>query len=176
MHVYHRNRSALVTFQQHDDSHGHTPSYYPKDQCSGPRHCRYVRPGHLHPRPALSSPPPSAWNGPPDHQLKKIFRCAGRQVKLLLWRRLCFRREGAPQKGREFVQKAPLAELVPQCSIAPSSSRAGQSCSSFLCPDGTSAEELRLPALSCRMSAHWPSLRSWLLRRHAPSCSLACTR
>ena len=56
-----------------------------------------------------------AWNGPPDHQLKKIFRCAGRQVKLLLWRRLCFRREGAPQKGREFVQKAPLAELVPQC-------------------------------------------------------------
>ena len=109
---------------------GHTSSYYPKDQCSGPRHCRYVRPGHLHPRPALSSPPPSAWNGPPDHQLKKIFRCAGRQVKLLLWRRLCFRREGAPQKGREFVQKAPLAELVPQCSIAPSSSRAGQSCSS----------------------------------------------
>eukprot|EP00908_Phaeocystis_cordata_P010189 Transcript_21029.p2 GENE.Transcript_21029~~Transcript_21029.p2 ORF type:complete len:133 (-),score=3.61 Transcript_21029:278-676(-) len=130
MHVYHRNRSAVVTFQQHDDCHGHTPSYYPKDQCSGPRHCRYVRPGHLHPRPALSSPPPSAWNGPPDHQLKKIFRCAGRQVKLLLWRRLCFRREGAPQKGREFVQKAPLAELVPQCSIAPSSSRAGQSCSS----------------------------------------------
>ena len=93
MHVYHRNRSAVVTFQQHDDCHGHTPSYYPKDQCSGPRHCRYVRPGHLHPRPALSSPPPSAWNGPPDHQLKKIFRCAGRQVKLLLWRRLCFRRE-----------------------------------------------------------------------------------
>ena len=130
MHVYHRNRSAVVTFQQHDDCHGHTPSYYPKDQCSGPRHCRYVRPGHLHPRPALSSPPPSAWNGPPDHQLKKIFRCAGRQVKLLLWRRLCFRREGAPQKGSKKVEnlcrRRPWPNLCRSARLRPAAHEQGR--------------------------------------------------
>ena len=110
------------------------------------------------------SPPQSAWHGPPDHQLKKFFRCAGRQVRPLLDKAL-FSSGGAPQKGRVFVQKALLTGLVPQCSIAPGSSRGGLSLGLFLCQVEPPAE-LRLPAFSCRMSARCPSLRSWLLRRH----------
>ncbi len=56
VHVYGCHRSAAVTFQQHDG----VPwpiRWYPKDQRSGQRHCRYDRPGHLHHLLNLSSPP-----------------------------------------------------------------------------------------------------------------------
>ena len=78
------------------------------------------------------SPPQSAWHGPPDHQLKKFFRSAGRQVRPFLDKAL-FSSGGAPQKGRVFVQKALLTGLVPLCSIAPGSSRGGLSLGLFLC-------------------------------------------
>ena len=151
-----------------------TPSY-PKDQCSGPRHCRYVRPGHLHPRPALSSPPQSAWNGPPDHQLKKFFRCAGRQVKAPLLDKALFSSGGARRKKVEYLcRRRSLPDLCRSARLRPVALEQGRACACFCVQ--VDPVELRLLAFSCRMSARCPSLRSWLLRRHAPSCSLACTR
>ena len=54
------------------------------------------------------------------------------------------------QRGRLFVQKALLAELVPRCSIEPRSSRAGPSCA---CLPAVPVRQpaCRSPALSCRI-------------------------
>ena len=149
-----------------------TNASIPTGKPSGPRHCRYDRPGHLHTSQTLSSPPSSAWNEPPDHPSKNFFRCAGDRCESASRRRLCFRQGGRAAKARMFVQKALLAELVPQSSIAPCSSRAGRSCACFLCPGGPPLSSFAFAGLVLpHQCARCPSLLSCLLHRHARSCS-----
>ena len=53
------------------------------------------------------------------------------------------------QRGRLFVQKALLAELVPRCSIEPRSSRAGPSCACL--PAVPVRQTVPFAGLSCRI-------------------------
>ena len=62
------------------------------------------------------SPPQSAWHGPPDHQLKKFFRCAGRQVRPFLDKAL-FSSGGARRKKVEYLcRRRSLPASVLDCA------------------------------------------------------------